>query len=93
MQQEKIEQFLSSSNSGVRVIIGAGLNIVDVLMSDEYKTIFVTGTPEIIEAMTDRAPTSTFPFIIRTASSASSFFSKVIFPQLFLFLLFRIQFC
>jgi hypothetical protein len=26
-----------------------------------------------------RAPTSEFPFIIRTASSASSFFSKVIF--------------
>lgn len=60
MQQEKSEQFLSSSNSGVRVIIGAGLNIVDVLMSDEYKTIFVTGIPDIIEAMTEDYMVETF---------------------------------
>ena len=60
MQQEKIEQVLSSSNSGVRVIVGAGLNIVDVLMSDEYKTIFVTGIPNIIEAMTEDDMVETF---------------------------------
>lgn len=53
MRMDKREEFLSSTNSGVRVEIGAGLEVVDVLMADEYRTIFVTGIPTFIEDKTE----------------------------------------
>lgn len=53
MRLDKREEFLSSTNSGVRVEVGAGLRIVDVLMTDEYRTIFVTGIPKFIEDKTE----------------------------------------
>ncbi|CAC5386483.1 DHX8 [Mytilus coruscus] len=57
---EKSEQFLSSVQIGVRVVIGAGMNIVDVLMADEYTTIFITGIPKFIEKRTEEEMTNTF---------------------------------
>ncbi|CAG2233110.1 DHX8 [Mytilus edulis] len=60
MQQDKSEQFLSSTNTGVRVVIGSGLNVGDVLMVDEYKTIFITGIPKFLEERSEEEITKMF---------------------------------
>ncbi|XP_063398977.1 uncharacterized protein LOC134683600 [Mytilus trossulus] len=60
MQQDKSEQFFSSTNTGVRVVIGSGLNVGDVLMVDEYKTIFITGIPKFLEERTEEEITKMF---------------------------------
>ncbi|XP_076080411.1 uncharacterized protein LOC143051368 [Mytilus galloprovincialis] len=44
-QDEKSEQYLSSSNQGTRIVISAGCNVVDVLMPDEFKTVIIVGDP------------------------------------------------
>ncbi|XP_063402504.1 uncharacterized protein LOC134686725 [Mytilus trossulus] len=44
-QDEKSEQYLSSSNQGTRIVISAGCNVADVLMPDEFKTVIIVGDP------------------------------------------------
>ena len=57
---EKSEQFLSSAQIGVRVVIETGMDIVDVLMADEYTTLFITGIPKFIEEKSEEDMIKTF---------------------------------
>ncbi|CAG2233106.1 DHX8 [Mytilus edulis] len=57
---EKSEQCLSSAQNGVRVVIETGMDIVDVLMADEYTTLFITGIPKFIEEKSEEDMIKTF---------------------------------